>query len=76
MKHRWNNNFKKVFGACGRSDITPMKLTRSVTIDISVKWRMNQRKRCVLEPIRQYFAIYKKHLNNKLVVDTISFGIL
>jgi regulator of protease activity HflC (stomatin/prohibitin superfamily) len=33
--------------AGGRSDVTPMMATRSATVDMSVKWRLNPRKRFV-----------------------------
>jgi hypothetical protein len=32
------DNFKKSFIACGRSDVTPTMATRSATVDMAVKW--------------------------------------
>jgi hypothetical protein len=37
--------FKKVFVACRRSDVTPKLTTRITTIDVVVKWQLNPRKR-------------------------------
>jgi 3,4-dihydroxy-2-butanone 4-phosphate synthase len=33
--------------ACERSDVTPTMTTRSATVDMAVKWRLNSRKRFV-----------------------------
>jgi hypothetical protein len=33
----------KVFVACGRSDVAPKTATRSATVDMAVKWRLDPR---------------------------------
>jgi hypothetical protein len=35
---------QKNFGRCSRSDGTPTMATRSETVDMAVKWRVNPRK--------------------------------
>jgi hypothetical protein len=40
----FEGKLKKKIVACGRSDVTPKMATRSATVDIAVKWRLNPRK--------------------------------
>jgi hypothetical protein len=35
----------KLFGACERSDVAPNMANRGVTVDMSIKWGLNSRKR-------------------------------
>jgi hypothetical protein len=35
----------KYFVVCGRSNVTPTMATRSTTVNMAVKWRLNPRKR-------------------------------
>jgi hypothetical protein len=34
--------------SCGKSDVTPTKASRSAAFDVTVKWRLNPRKRTEL----------------------------
>jgi hypothetical protein len=43
----WKENFKQIFAACGGSDVTQTMATRSASVDMAVKWRLNPRERFV-----------------------------
>jgi hypothetical protein len=53
-KTKWHTEMKltplegqlqNIFAACGRSDVTPTMATKSATVDMAVKWRLNPRRR-------------------------------
>jgi hypothetical protein len=49
MKHHCKENFKRIFVACGRSDLTPTMASKSATVDMPVKWQLNPRKQTEFE---------------------------